>query len=79
MVENRDFAAEVKAIICEQLDVSAEDITLETTFDDLDADSLALVELMLAFEERFEIDIPDEDTGKIKTVQDAVDYIKLHV
>ena len=47
--------------------------------DDLGADSLGLVELVLAFEEAFEIDIPDEDTEKIRSVQDAVDYIEKHL
>ncbi|MEZ4227444.1 MAG: acyl carrier protein [Polyangiaceae bacterium] len=73
----RDIEAEVKRIIKEQLDVDEKDISAESTFiDDLGADSLGLVELVLAFEEAFEIDIPDEDTEKIRTVQDAVDYIK---
>lgn len=71
--------AEVRRIISEQLDVEQGDIKLESTFiDDLGADSLGLVELVLAFEESFEIDIPDEDTEKIRTVQDAVDYIEKH-
>ncbi len=79
MAENRDIAAEVMAIIKEQLDVDEKDIKPESTFmDDLGADSLGLVELVLAFEERFEIDIPDEDTEKIRTVQDAIDYIDKH-
>jgi acyl carrier protein len=69
--------AEVKRIIKEQLDVDEKDIKPESSFiDDLGADSLGLVELVLAFEEAFEIDIPDEDTEKIRTVQDAVDYIQ---
>ncbi len=73
----RDIEAEVKRIIKEQLDVDEKDISADSTFiDDLGADSLGLVELVLAFEEAFEIDIPDEDTEKIRTVQDAVDYIK---
>ncbi len=73
----RDIEAEVKRIIKEQLDVDEKDISSDSTFiDDLGADSLGLVELVLAFEEAFEIDIPDEDTEKIRTVQDAVDYIK---
>ncbi|MEZ4440329.1 MAG: acyl carrier protein [Polyangiaceae bacterium] len=77
MSEGRDITAEVKRIITEQLDVEEGDIKLESTFiDDLGADSLGLVELVLAFEEAFEIDIPDEDTEKIRTVQDAVDYIE---
>jgi len=79
MAETRDIAAEVKAIIKEQLDVDEKDIKVESSFiDDLGADSLGLVELVLAFEERFEIDIPDEDTEKIRTVQDAIDYIEKH-
>lgn len=77
MAEGRDILAEVKRIIAEQLDVDEADITPESTFvDDLGADSLGLVELVLAFEEAFEIDIPDEDTEQISTVQDAIDYLK---
>ena len=77
MGEGRDITAEVKRIITEQLDVDEAEIKAESTFiDDLGADSLGLVELVLAFEESFEIDIPDEDTEKIRTVQDAVDYIQ---
>ena len=69
--------AEVKRIIKEQLDVDEKDIKPESSFiDDLGADSLGLVELVLAFEEAFEIDIPDEDTEKIRSVQDAIDYIE---
>jgi acyl carrier protein len=80
MAEGRDITAEVKKIIKEQLDVDEADIRAESTFiDDLGADSLGLVELVLAFEEAFEIDIPDEDTEQIRTVQDAVDYIEKHV
>ncbi len=71
--------ARVRQIIKEQLDVDEADIKPASTFiDDLGADSLGLVELVLAFEEAFEIDIPDEDTEKIRTVQDAVDYIQQH-
>ena len=80
MAEGRNVTAEVKKIIKEQLDVDDKDIKPESTFiDDLGADSLGLVELVLAFEEAFEIDIPDEDTEKIRTVQDAVDYIEKHL
>jgi acyl carrier protein len=76
-MSDRDITAEVKRIITEQLDVDEGDIKSESTFiDDLGADSLGLVELVLAFEEAFEIDIPDEDTEKIRTVQDAVSYIE---
>ena len=74
-----DIFAEVKRIIVEQLDVDEAQIKIESSFiDDLGADSLGLVELVLAFEEAFEIDIPDEDTEKIRTVQDAIDYITAH-
>ncbi len=74
-----DITPEVIKIIKEQLDVEDADIKPEASFiDDLGADSLGLVELVLAFEEAFEIDIPDEDTEQIRTVQDAVDYISKH-
>ncbi len=77
MSEGRDVLAEVKKIIKEQLDVEEADIKPESSFiDDLGADSLGLVELVLAFEEAFEIDIPDEETEKIRTVNDAVEYIQ---
>ena len=80
MAAGRDVTAEVKRIIKEQLDVDESDIKPESVFiDDLGADSLGLVELVLAFEEAFEIDIPDEDTEKIRSVQDAVDYIEKHL
>ncbi|MGA2448182.1 MAG: acyl carrier protein [Polyangiaceae bacterium] len=74
-----DIPSEVRRIIKEQLDVDEKDIKPESSFiDDLGADSLGLVELVLAFEEAFEIDIPDEDTEKIRTVKDATDYIEKH-
>lgn len=74
-----EITSKVKAIIKEQLDVEEADIKPESSFiDDLGADSLGLVEMVLAFEEAFEIDIPDEDTEQIRTVQDAVDYITKH-
>jgi acyl carrier protein len=80
MAEGRNVTVEVKRIIKEQLDVDEKDIKPESTFiDDVGADSLGLVELVLAFEEAFEIDIPDEDTEKIRSVQDAVDYIEKHL
>ena len=66
----------VKKIICEQLDVSEDDVVLKASFvDDLGADSLDQVELIMAMEEEFDISIPDEDAEKIATVQDAIDYI----
>ncbi|MCX7795624.1 MAG: acyl carrier protein [bacterium] len=67
----------VKKIIAEQLGIDEEDITLDSSFtDDLGADSLDLVELVMAFEDGFDIEIPDEDAEKIKTVADAVNYIQ---
>jgi acyl carrier protein len=67
----------VREIVCQQLDVDPDKVKMGTSFvDDLGADSLAVVELVLALEEAFEIDIPDEDTEKLRTFQDAVDYIK---
>ncbi|MBN1277309.1 MAG: acyl carrier protein [Deltaproteobacteria bacterium] len=64
-------------IICEQLDVVEADVVLEASFvDDLGADSLDQVELIMAMEEEFDISIPDEDAETIVTVQNAIDYIK---
>ena len=69
----------VKSIIVEQLGVDANEVTPEASFvDDLGADSLDTVELVMAFEEAFDIEIPDEDAEKIRTVQDAIDYIDKH-
>lgn len=66
----------VKAIVAEQLSVEAEKITPQSVFlEDLGADSLDTVELVMALEEEFEIEIPDEAAEKIASVQDAVDYI----
>jgi acyl carrier protein len=66
----------VKQIIVEQLGVDEAEVTPSASFvDDLGADSLDTVELVMAFEESFEIEIPDEDAEKIRTVQDAIDYI----
>ncbi len=74
-----DIAEKVKDIISQQLDVDKNEIKETSAFiEDLGADSLAIVELVLAFEEQFEIDIPDEDTEKIRTVGDAVTYIQAH-
>jgi len=67
-------------IIVEQLGVSEEEVTLEASFiDDLGADSLDLVELIMAMEEEFSIEISDEDAEKIQTVQDVVNYITEHM
>ncbi len=67
----------VKGIISKQLGVNAAEITLESSFvEDLGADSLDTVELVMAFEETFNIEIPDEDAEKIAKVKDAIEYIK---
>lgn len=67
----------VKKIIIDQLDVTEDEVMPQASFvDDLGADSLDTVEMVMAFEEEFSIEIPDEDAEKIKTVQDAVDYIQ---
>jgi acyl carrier protein len=69
----------VKQIIVEQLGVDDGEVTASASFqDDLGADSLDIVELVMAFEEAFEIEIPDEEAEKIKTVKDAIDYINAH-
>ena len=69
----------VKEIICEQLGVSEEEVTPEASFiEDLGADSLDIVELVMAMEEEFEVEIPDEEAEHIKTVKDAVNFINEH-
>ncbi|MBF0265678.1 MAG: acyl carrier protein [Gammaproteobacteria bacterium] len=74
-----DVLEKVKAIVVEQLGVKEEEVTLESSFvDDLGADSLDTVELVMALEEEFETEIPDEEAEKITTVQLAVDYITAH-
>ena len=70
----------VKEIIIEQLGVREEEVVSEASFiDDLGADSLDLVELVMVLEEEFGQEIPDEDAEKIQTVQDAIDYINSHL
>lgn len=69
----------VKSIVVQQLGVNAADVTRASSFvDDLGADSLDTVELVLALEEEFDIEIPDEDAEKITTVQQVIDYIQKH-
>ncbi len=71
-----DVFEKVKEITAEQLDIDESLITLESSFiNDLEADSLALVQLMMALEEEFDVEIPDEDADEISTVGDAVNYI----
>jgi acyl carrier protein len=70
-------AERVKSIIVEQLGVDADEVTLEASFtDDLGADSLDIVELVMAFEEEFGLEIPDEEAEKISNVRNAIDYIE---
>jgi len=80
--ENESMAAveeKVKSIIVEQLQVDEAEVTPGASFqEDLGADSLDVVELVMQFEEAFDIQIPDEDAEKIKTVKDATDYIEAH-
>ena len=72
-------AERVKQIVAEQLGVDEDQVVPEASFmDDLGADSLDTVELVMALEEEFDIEISDEDAEKIQTVQDAVDYISEH-
>lgn len=67
----------VKTIVVDQLGVSEDDVTMEASFvDDLGADSLDVVELIMALEEEFDIEIPDTDAEKISTVADVVEYVK---
>ena len=70
----------INEIIMEQLGVDEDQITPDASFiDDLGADSLDTVELVMAFEEEFDIEIPDEDAEKIRTVKDVTDYLKEHL
>ena len=72
-------ADKVKSIIIEQLGVDEDEVTLDASFvDDLGADSLDTVELVMAFEEEFSLEIPDDDAEKITRVKEAVDYIESH-
>ena len=72
-----DVEDKIKSIIAEQLGVKVEEVTLNSSFvDDLGADSLDTVELIMALEEEFEIDILDEDAEKIKTVGEIIKHIK---
>jgi len=70
---------ELRSIIADQLGVKPEEVTMDSSFtDDLGADSLDIVELIMALEEEFGLEIPDEDAEKIVTVGDAVDYVASH-
>lgn len=72
-----DIDKKVKEIICEQLSVEESEVTPEASFvETLNADSLDIVELVMAFEEAFNIEIPDDEAEKIRSVNDALEYIK---
>ncbi len=74
-----DLSESVRQIIVRQLDVSEDEVVPEASFiDDLGADSLDLVELVMAMEEEFDVEIPDEDAENIRTVQDAMNYVQQH-
>ena len=76
---DKEIEETVKQIIVDQLGVKKEDVKEESSFvDDLGADSLDTVELVMALEENFDTEIPDEDAEKITTVKTAIDYIKAH-
>lgn len=71
--------ARVRSIIADQLGLAEEDIKPESKFiEDLSADSLDIVELIMAMEEEFQVEIPDEEAEKIRTVGDAMEYVKAH-
>jgi acyl carrier protein len=77
--QKKEVVEKVKQIISEQLGVDEGEVTPSASFvDDLGADSLDQVELVMALEEAFDVEIPDEDAEKIRTVQDAIDYIDKH-
>lgn len=74
-----EIETKVRSIIVEQLGVEADEVTLEASFtDDLGADSLDIVELVMALEEEFSLEIPDEEAEQIGRVREAVDYIQKH-
>ena len=78
--KTNEIESRVKKIVVEQLGVKEDEVTVDASFvDDLGADSLDTVELVMALEEEFETEIPDEDAEKITTIQQAIDYISSHV
>jgi len=80
VLDNMVSEERIREIIVEQLGVDESQITPSASFiDDLGADSLDTVELVMAFEEEFDIEIPDEDAEKIRTVQDVINYLNAHL
>ena len=80
MEQNAAILSQIKEVVSQQLAVDASEIKEDSAFvEDLGADSLALVEMVMAFEETFNIEIPEADSSKIQTVSDAVAYIQQHV
>jgi len=71
--------SKIKGIIADQLEVAADKLTMETSFEDIDADSLDIVELVMALEEAFDLEISDQEVENIKTVGDVVKYIESQV
>jgi acyl carrier protein len=79
MAGNEDIVERLKRLIAENLGVSLDEVRNDAAFiDDLGADSLDNVELVMAIEKEFDVEIPDEDAEEITTVQDAIDYIQAH-
>ena len=79
MAGKEDIVERVKRLIAENLGVALEEVRSDAAFiDDLGADSLDIVELVMAIEKEFDVEIPDEDAEEISTVQDAIDYIQDH-
>ena len=79
MATEEEVLSQVKQILVQQLGIDESQVTIDASFqDDLDADSLDLVELIMEMEDRFKLKIPDEDAEKISTVGDAVDYVVAH-
>ncbi len=74
-----DIAERVRSIIAERLNVNPEEITLETTFEDLGADSLDVMDLIMELEQEFDLEIPDEDAENIRTIEDTINYIRSRI